>query len=237
MNLAIFDVDGTLTKTLDVDAECFVEAFAQEFGITGFSTDWGSYQHYTDSGIADQIYAEATGAGLDAEAHQRLINRFMLLLSSRANDEPELFGEVDGAGETLERLKAEGAWKIAICTGCWLESARYKLQKAGIDPGGIPLATADDSMVRSRIFRMALKRSRQCYRVRHFDRVVYVGDGVWDVAMTRELDHPFIGIGRGDRADRLRGLGAGVVFPDLSDYPAFRRALEEATVPGGGEDL
>ncbi len=42
MNLAIFDIDGTLTRTLSVDAECYIRAFADEFGLSGFNADWGS---------------------------------------------------------------------------------------------------------------------------------------------------------------------------------------------------
>ena len=232
MNLAIFDIDGTLTRTLSVDAECYIRAFADEFGLSGFSADWGSYRNYTDSGIADEIFAGSFGRSLEAGEHQRLIARFLFLLSTRKSDNPALFGEVPGAGETLSRLRREPDWKIAIATGCWLESARFKLESAGVDFQGMPLATADDSMIRSRIFRIALKRARQYYRIRHFERVVYVGDGVWDLAMTRELQHPFIGIAEGEKATRLRELGAGVILPDLRDYEAFLNALETAPVPG-----
>ena len=40
MKLAIFDVDGTLTRTNEVDEICFVQAFAEAHAITGVDTDW-----------------------------------------------------------------------------------------------------------------------------------------------------------------------------------------------------
>ncbi|MHC5724190.1 MAG: hypothetical protein ACYTXY_08540 [Nostoc sp.] len=35
MQLVIFDIDGTLTNTYKIDENCFVRAFALEFGIFG----------------------------------------------------------------------------------------------------------------------------------------------------------------------------------------------------------
>jgi len=231
VNLAIFDIDGTLARTVSVDEECYLQAFADEFGIEGINTDWGSYPSYTDSGMADHIFQEKTGESLPTELHQRLIDRFIFLLSRRRHDNPEQFAEVPGAARTLALLREEPNWKIALSTGCWLESARFKLQAAGIDISGIPLATADDSMVRTRIFRMALKRARQFYGIKHFERVVYVGDGTWDAILCRELNHPFVAIADGNSRERLRREGARTFLADYREYDLFLQALEEASVP------
>jgi len=40
MNLAIFDIDGTLTETNAVDEICFVQAFADAHAITEINTNW-----------------------------------------------------------------------------------------------------------------------------------------------------------------------------------------------------
>ena len=47
MNLAIFDIDGTLTNTNGVDNECFVKALAEAHAITEIDTDWATYPHTT----------------------------------------------------------------------------------------------------------------------------------------------------------------------------------------------
>ena len=58
MNLALFDIDGTLTQTNEVDGRCFEQALADTFEITGINSDWASYSHTTDSAIlADLIRA------------------------------------------------------------------------------------------------------------------------------------------------------------------------------------
>ncbi len=232
MNLVIFDIDGTLTRTLLVDEECYTQAFADEFDITGFSTDWGAYDHYTDSGIAEQIYSEHTGSSIPAPEHQRLIERFVFLLSSRNSDQPGLFEEVPGASGILEQLRRNDIWKAALATGCWLESARFKLRTAGLDFSGLPMATADDSMVRSKIFRIALKRARSLYKIKHFDRVVYVGDGTWDVRMCSELRHPFIGVATEKKTEELANLGARSIIPDYLNQERFFSELETADIPG-----
>ncbi|MBI3191378.1 MAG: hypothetical protein HYZ36_01850 [Pedosphaera parvula] len=50
MHLVIFDIDGTLTETNAVDADCYVRALAEVFGFADVDTDWSTYPHVTDSG-------------------------------------------------------------------------------------------------------------------------------------------------------------------------------------------
>lgn len=45
MNLVIFDIDGTLTKTDYVDEICFVQALSDAHSISGISTDWAAKSH------------------------------------------------------------------------------------------------------------------------------------------------------------------------------------------------
>ena len=61
MNLAIFDIDGTLTNTNNVDEDCFVKAFAEAHSINDIVTDWTAYPHTTDSGITQHIFQEKFG--------------------------------------------------------------------------------------------------------------------------------------------------------------------------------
>jgi len=45
MQLVIFDIDGTLTDTNKVDADCFVRAFYEEFNILHINQNWQYYTH------------------------------------------------------------------------------------------------------------------------------------------------------------------------------------------------
>ena len=64
-------------------------------------------------------------------------------------------------------------------------------------------------------------------------RVGSVGDGVWDVQAARQLGWPFLGIGSGARAEKLRAAGATLVLPDLTDTASPAAALDTATVGSG----
>ena len=70
--------------------------------------------------------------------------------------------------------------------------------------------------------------------VDEFERIVCVGDGVWDVHTATSLGLTCIGIGTGGRAERLGTAGASRVFPDFTNLEAVLNALEEATpdMPG-----
>ena len=133
----------------------------------------------------------------------------------------------------LQRLSASG-WYVALATGGWGPSAKLKLRAANIIIDDDVLACADDGVSRADIVRLALERAEAWYN-RRFDRVVSIGDGVWDVQTAMNLELPFIGIGRGQRADRLRDAGADVVLPNYRDFVAFERALESAVMPRSTE--
>jgi phosphoglycolate phosphatase-like HAD superfamily hydrolase len=66
----------------------------------------------------------------------------------------------------------------------------------------------------------------------HFDRIVLVGDASWDVATAATLRLPFLGVGTGARAARLRAFGATSVLPDFMDRAAVINSLDNAGVPG-----
>jgi phosphoglycolate phosphatase-like HAD superfamily hydrolase len=58
-------------------------------------------------------------------------------------------------------------------------------------------------------------------------RIVYVGDGSWDVRASRELGIGFVGRGGPDRSKRLLELGASAVVPDFADADALIALLSE----------
>jgi beta-phosphoglucomutase-like phosphatase (HAD superfamily) len=51
MHLVMFDIDGTLTLSNDLDDTAFLNALDEVFNIREFSTDWATYPHVTDAGI------------------------------------------------------------------------------------------------------------------------------------------------------------------------------------------
>jgi beta-phosphoglucomutase-like phosphatase (HAD superfamily) len=102
MPIALFDIDGTLTASNEIDSICFAEAFRDVFGLS-LNTDWGSYEHTTDRGIATEALIrsgrEATESALSL--HRM---RFVELLDQRMTT----LDEIPGARAFLAALLARG---------------------------------------------------------------------------------------------------------------------------------
>jgi phosphoglycolate phosphatase-like HAD superfamily hydrolase len=64
-----------------------------------------------------------------------------------------------------------------------------------------------------------------------FERIVSIGDAVWDVRAARELQWPFIGVATGPAATILRHHGATTILADFSDLSGVLTALAGAKPP------
>jgi phosphoglycolate phosphatase-like HAD superfamily hydrolase len=231
MNLAIFDIDGTLTATNDVDSECFVQAVADVLGVFDLDTDWSTYEHSTDPGVAIQAITRRLGKPPSAGDLSGLQDQFIRLLRDRLQVSPERYEEVPGAGSALYKLRNERGWAIAIASGAWRASGRLKLQSAGISPEGFPSVFADDAISREGIIELAISRALARYKHARFGRVVSIGDAVWDLRAARNLRLPFVGVANGPDCDRLWDEGASHVISDFIDFDWFIKCLGDATVP------
>lgn len=228
MQLVIFDIDGTLTNTFKIDENCFVRAFALEFGIFGINTNWAEYAYTTDSGITQQIFQEKLERLPSNEELVRLKARFVSLLQEAFINNQDLFSEISGSANVLAKLQLESDWRIAIATGGWRESAKLKLQKANIQIEGIPLASANDALSREDIIKIAIIKAENAYQVEKFQKVVFVGDGVWDAKAAYKLNIAFIGIGD----NKLTNVGATQVIKDFTKLEDFPKILQSAEIPG-----
>jgi phosphoglycolate phosphatase-like HAD superfamily hydrolase len=231
MNLAIFDVDGTLTETNHVDDICFLQALADAHSITDVSTNWDGYPHTTDSAIFSDLFRERVHRPPEEADLQKFKDRFVSLLKDYRVKDPSLFAEIAGASSMLRQLNQEPEWRVAIASGGWRVSAAFKLKVVEIDLSAFPGAFADDGLSREAIIKTAVLNARKNYGQYHFERIVSVGDGLWDVRAARNLQFLFLGIGSGDEEIRLRGAGATHVIENFSDYNRLIRCLWEADIP------
>jgi phosphoglycolate phosphatase-like HAD superfamily hydrolase len=226
--LAIFDLDGTLTDTNAVDEECYLEAMSTELGCA-LNPDWTAYQHCTDAGIAHEALSKFFGRPASSGEIGRLRERFFALLEARRAEDPLRFSAIPGAAALLSRLQEEG-WHLCIATGGWSTSAELKRRAAGL-PQGVPIFSSDLHYTREGILEIAIRRMREENDVASYDRIVSLGDGVWDVTAAAELRLPFVGVGRGARADRLREAGARAVLDDFADLAAALETIASAGPP------
>jgi phosphoglycolate phosphatase-like HAD superfamily hydrolase len=226
--LAIFDVDGTLVQSYELDGECFVAAFHDALGIADVDTNWARYDHATDPGITAQIIHERQGREPSADELDRLQSAFCTRLAEAAGRDGT-YAAVPGAAGLLAALRARPDWALALATGGWRAAARFKIGRSGLDLEDVPAAFGEDGPSRQAIVSAAIARARVLAGVDDFAHIVCIGDGVWDLRTATSLGLPCIGIGTGAHAERLAAAGAARVVPDFADLAAILNALEDAT--------
>jgi phosphoglycolate phosphatase-like HAD superfamily hydrolase len=187
----IFDIDGTLVDTGGFESRLYQSAVRESLGDVRFRTDWGEYEYVTDTGILRDVCRDNQ---LDlAGIEQRVRMRFGELVSEYLRGANTCDG-VAGALAFWKVLRANPAFEIGIATGGWGHTARMKLNSAGYDYDGIPIATSDDSHERTAI----MKHCRAM--LDPSIPTVYLGDGEWDLVAAERLGWRFIGVG-----ERLSG--------------------------------
>jgi phosphoglycolate phosphatase-like HAD superfamily hydrolase len=228
MKLVIFDIDGTLTQTCRVDEICFTRAFADTHGLEVLADHWTDCPHVSDSGLMRHLFQHYFGR--DPHDHESGVikQRLVDLLEEHHRMDRSYFAEIPRAGETFNRLVESRGWSKAIATGCWQPSAELKLRAASINYNGVPGGFAEDGVARESIVGAAISRSSVSYQRDNFDRIVSVGDGVWDVRTAARLGLAFVGVASGRRAEMLRDAGAKHVIPDFEDTDRFFKLLDEA---------
>lgn len=213
--LAIFDNDGTICDTQEVEGVCYARAIEHVTGRPLSTLDWAAYDEPTSSAIVRHLLIGDPAAERKEEEIKR---EFVRLLEEERPKFPGDFSPLPGAVEFIARLKREDICAVAIATGCFDASARFKLQCCGLALESFPHATSSDTPRRRDIIPLAASRAG-------FDlaSVVYFGDAPWDACVSRMLGVPMIGIGR--RYEQLQALGVEHAFRDYSDAACIIEAM------------
>jgi hypothetical protein len=82
MHLVVFDIDGTLTDTCEVDSGCYWVAIQQVFRIAADQPDWSTFRHVTDSGIACESCERYLGRPANESEIDAIRQRLVTLLES-----------------------------------------------------------------------------------------------------------------------------------------------------------
>jgi phosphoglycolate phosphatase-like HAD superfamily hydrolase len=223
----MFDLDGTLVDSTNIDSECYLQALVDVFGfdLDKIDRDWGNYPHITDAGILQtlcQTELDRHPTALEIQAYQQ---RFLDLLNIAVSSQP--LQEISGAKNILHHLDCAPNYAIAIATGAWKKTADFKLQQTGLDGIIIPMACSDDDRSRVGIMKCAYQRSIELYQQSAFETVTYIGDGIWDGVASQHLAYHFIGIGSGDRVGNLLATGARHVFPNYHNLNQIMSRIEQ----------
>ena len=218
MHAVIFDIDGTLTETNEVDTTCYLRATRNLLEQNGIDHNWNNYPHATDPGVLEELYRRHRGSPPTDREQATFEEHFLALLAAQPD---EAYRAVPGAGDFLRHMRDTGH-AVGIATGCWQSSARLKLQRAGIPFEGLPLASASEAVSRSEIMCIAHSHLLEKFAQTSFERVLYFGDAPWDVRATSQLGWELVGIGSNIRA--LQELKVAHTFADYLDGDAILNA-------------
>lgn len=196
MKYIIFDIDGTLTNTTDIDDRCFTRALEEIFHFRDIDTNWGNYEHTTDSGIIRQLFLEREQRECSAAETSKFIHHFCGLLKEEYSRQNDSIQEVPKAGKILDTLCRRDDVKVGLATGGWRESALFKLSCAGISTAACSAASfAQDAVSRRDIIHHTIcQMNARLQRTAPLSSIIYVGDGLWDYRATQQLGIGFIGI-------------------------------------------
>lgn len=215
--LAIFDNDGTICDTQNVEGACYAKAIEHVAGQSLSTLDWTTYEEPTSSAIVRDLLA---GDQTAIAKEEEITRGFVRLLEQERPKFPRNCEPLPGAPEFITRLRAEQIRSVAIATGCFHASTRFKLNCCGFSLDEFPHATSSDTPRRRDIIPLAASRAGF-----PMSAVVYLGDAPWDVRVSGSLGIPFTGIGR--RIDRLREPGIQHVIRNYSDADAIISVLHD----------
>ena len=185
----MFDIDGTLVMSNDFDGRCYRSAVHEVLGDEP-DTDWTKYAHISDAGILDQCIGES-GLGAERERiHADVKEAFVAKIAKHLKRRRA--EQVPGASDFLTALRRTGNVSLSIATGGWYETAVMKLESAGIDVTGIPIASSSDHFSRTEIMKLA----GGAKTVVSGARCTYFGDGEWDRIACEQLGFNFVLVGR-----------------------------------------
>ncbi len=221
--LIVFDIDGTLTQTTQIDDHCFEQTFLELYQISLENNDWSKYPHVTDWGLSNSIINEHLGY-FPTRQDIGIIKEYFLQLNIQFFEKNnKAIQEVKGANQFLQYL-IKNKYPIALATGAWKELAEYKLNTSNIHYKNIPFATSNDHFSRKNILEIAIQKSNHFYN-KTFQKMIYFGDGKWDAITCETLNIPLIGIDV-QKNDKLKKIGVPYIFNDYSNIENILKIIQ-----------
>ena len=217
MKLCVFDIDGTLTNTLNSDDLAFRFVLRNLHNINLSDELWETYKIKTtgtDSGLIFSIYKDFYNTELTNELYLNFRNEFVELLKNDIKLSPQNFTEIYGTKQLFEFLNKQKQLAYSIATGSWYESAVAKLKAININTDNLIISGADKFQVRAEIIQNSINLAKIKFNQENFSEIIYVGDGVWDFVSSKLLNIKFIGIDS-NQNNKLKNEGAGEIYPNI----------------------
>ncbi len=211
--LYIFDIDGTLTDSVPMYLMSVTNAMLK-IGIVDIDTDYNNYKYHTDSYALRYNYERNFSRDMPKSLLKDFENSLL--------EEMSVFSpvnEIKGAKALIKFLK-DNQVSFCFATGALPKPAIVKLEQCDIWYDKELLATSLTSESREGFVLDAVEKAKKYFKRTGFNKIVSVGDGVWDLKTAQNLSFDFVGIGDKNKK-KLLEYGATQCYSDLE---AFRES-------------
>ena len=217
--LIVFDIDGTLLDSASLHGD-FIEKATKSLGLREFNKNWSQYKHHTDSCIIAENLKRNNSAA-DFETSVRQIDQLLL---EYYREIPERINLLPGARELLEVLFRSDDYDYCFATGALRKSALFKLSLSfdkELFENRVSTSSAE-LITREAVVQNAIDLRKNSGQEIQFEKIISVGDGIWDQATARNLDLEFVAVGP---AQNRKSFHADA-FIDLFDGTGLARLPE-----------
>ncbi len=229
MSLIIFDVDATLVYSDKLDSKAFAQTYEDIYSVPFPSIDWSTYPHVTDDTIFKTVIQQHFQRSVTEMERSQFKAAFLATIIENRKLRPTEYKMVPGAKAIMELLINDADYTVGIATGGWKDPAVMKLDFVNIPTAPLLISGADGKTTRHEIIEEVVTQAKEIKA--SFDRIIYVGDAIWDVKTTRDMQIPLIGIRlKGDR-EVLQKEGVRHVVKNYLDIPTFMQYVKEAVPP------
>jgi hypothetical protein len=80
------------------------------------------------------------------------------------------------------------------------------------------------------IAKTAISRAKAVYNQLDFEKIVCIGDGIWDVLTAVQLQLAFVGVASGEQKRTLQDAGVEQIIEDFANFDNFVEALNTASI-------
>jgi len=209
--LVLFDVDGTLTKTLKAHKDAFSEAVRKVYGIDT-SIEILEYHGMTDKQLIIEVLkknglSERKIKPKVEECAKAMVYSFNKLIDT------ENLGALDGVRELLKALDKNNVL-MGLVTGNLEPIARGKMKKIGLNHYFKVGGFGSDDIVRTELVKIAIKRAQKIgFKA---GGVFLIGDTPRDIFAGKKAKVTTIGVATGPYSiEELKKAGADFILKDL----------------------
>lgn len=229
MTLVIFDVDATLVYSDKLDSKAFAQTYHSIYQQPFPSIDWKTYPHVTDDTIFKTVIQQHFQRQATVVEIEIFKTTFTNIIKRNRQKQPTNYKIVSGAKEMIATLLEQENIVLGIATGGWKAPAMLKLRHVEIPTASVFISGADGKTTRVQIIEEVIAQVRQAGI--SYSRIVYVGDAIWDVKTTRQMQLPLIGIRYKGDVEVLRNEGVRHVLTDYQNLSRFRKMIDIAVPP------